>query len=226
MLLPGAAADTEIWLLSGPECNICSIYRQVDAYRGYGDHLQIDDAQYRIRRADKQDLPPMLADHFGPAVTDDADWPIQLTVAVVDSNNVLFSANIAESVDGSDGRIAVRYMDPPSTESKDALHAHGFDYAEYFRTQINLEYFLAWAKGSTQLPYKGGDVRVVASPQATNSKPVSIWGSAVQPAHNGLFIATRIGQLIDRVGRERLWLTYANGSDTSRRDTLILDDGA
>ncbi|MEE4331068.1 MAG: hypothetical protein V2J10_09380 [Wenzhouxiangella sp.] len=217
-------SQTEIWLLSGPECNICSIYEQIASDRGYSSHLTIDGEDIAIRRGDKQTLPLLLAEHFGQDIEDDVNWPIQLTVVVVEGGSVLYSANIAESVDWSEGRIDERHMDPPATETEAALHDYGFDYADYFRRKINLEYFVARARGEAELPYREGDIRVEDAPEKVNDKSMSIWGTAVQPANNGLFISTRIRELIDRFGRDRLFLTYTNGGDRSRRDTLLLDD--
>ena len=213
-------ADTSLWLLSGPDCNICSIYEQVAADRGYGDRLKLDGQTYPIRRADKRELPPLLAEYFAASIADDEHWPIQLTVAVTEKDRVVYAANVAESVDWRDGRIAARFMDPPATESEEALHDYGFDYADHFRRHINLEYFVARASGAADLPYREGAVRVAPAAELRSDKRVSIWGAARRHEED-----VDIRQLVEHIGRSRLFLTYTNGDDTSRRDTLVLDAG-
>ena len=59
-------------------------------------------------------------------------WSVQLNVAVVQGDTILYHGNIAESADWRNGFLEQKYMRPPITATLDELHSFGFNYNGFF----------------------------------------------------------------------------------------------
>lgn len=213
----------EIWLLSGKDCNICELFDEVKQKRGYGEELLVAGKRYPIRHVDKSSLPDFLTLAIGDGV-DSRHWPLQLTVAIVDNETLLYYGNIAQSADFSQAFLNKEYMKPRREVPLEELHDYGFNYLEFFRQQFNLEYFVNVALyGAT--PHKDNALTIkLSSDFQKNQANLSIWGSAMQPAANGLFISTRINQLQSKLENHDPLVIFAHGKDAEAMDTLTLKD--
>jgi hypothetical protein len=80
-------------------------------------------------------------------------WPVQLNVAVVQGDTILYHGNIAESADWRNGSLKQKYMRPPVTANLDELHSFGFNYGDFFEREFNLEHFSKRALNKPP-PYK------------------------------------------------------------------------
>lgn len=217
------SAQPEVWLLSGKDCNICELFEGVSQQRGYQESVVVKGIEYPIKRIDKANMPAFLVAALGDEVVNDKYWPVQLNVAVVDGQSLLYQGNIAQSADFSQAFIKSDYMQPKSKATLEQLHQFGFNYPDFFKQQFNLEYFVNVALHKVT-PHKDNALALTLSdfPPARTSS-VSLWGSAMQPARNGLFISTRIKQLAERFNEEVPYIVFAHGSDSQALDTLTLN---
>jgi hypothetical protein len=213
----------EIWLLSGNECNVCEIFDKTKEDRDYGHSISVQNVNFLIKEVDKDSVPDSYKRLVDEIAKGNEYWLVQLNIAVVKGDKVLYHGNIAESADWRNGVISEKYMRPPATATLDKLHSFGFNYGEFFRQEFNLEHFAKRALN----PSERSDFNVkldnwVATDDSIKSKntQVSILGTAKQPAANGLFISTRIRQLQALFSNESLLTIYANGLE-KYRDTLV-----
>ncbi len=213
-------ASYELYLLSGPDCNICSLFDEVKKQRNYQTSFYHQGHKINIKTADKNQLPRFIASQLNDSIQN-KHWPLQLSVAVMSQNKVLYSANIADSVDWSQGVIAPRYMSPPESDSFKNIEQYGFSYSDFFKQQLNLEYFVEQALNkSISTKKEGGNIPVTLAAK-TNKVHTSIWGTAAHPARNGQFISTRIKQIQNRIDSNKLNVAYTNGNKPHLRDVLI-----
>jgi hypothetical protein len=213
----------EIWLLSGNECNVCEIFDKTKEDRDYGQSISLQNVNFLIKEVDKDKVPDSYKRLVDEIAIGNEYWSVQLNIAVVKGDTLLYHGNIAESADWRNGVINEKYMRPPVTATLDELHSFGFNYGEFFRREFNLEHFAKRALN----PSERSDFNVkldnwVATDDSVKSKntQVSILGTAKQPAANGLFISTRIRQLQALFSNENLLTIYANGQE-KYRDTLV-----
>jgi hypothetical protein len=215
--------QAEIWLLFGSECNVCEIFDRTKQNRGYKDSITLQNVTFPIKSVDKDKVPKAYKAIVAQIAKGNEHWPVQLNVAVVQGDNILYHGNIAESADWRNGFLEQKYMRPPVTATLDELHSFGFNYSDFFEREFNLEHFAKRALN----PLDRDDFNarldqfkvMEEAPTLKNSK-VSILGTAKQPAANGLFISTRIRQLQGLFEQDILLTTYANGPD-KHRDTLV-----
>ena len=215
--------QSEIWLLSGSECNVCEIFDQTKVNRDYRDSITVQNVKFFIRNINKNEVPDSYKRLVDEIAKDNQYWPVQLNVAVVQGNTVLYHGNIAESADWRNGVIDQKYMRPPITATLDELHSFGFNYGDFFRREFNLEHFAKRALN----PLERDDFNAkldrwsaIDNSSTPTKSQVSILGTANQPAANGLFISTRIRQLQGLFNKAHLLTTYVNGQE-KLRDTLV-----
>ena len=218
-----SAVQPEIWLLSGSECNVCEIFDKTKEDRDYGNSITVKNVNFLIKKIDKDEVPDPYKRLVDEIAIGNEHWPVQLNIAVIQGNTLLYHGNIAESADWRNGVINEKYMRPPITATLDELHSFGFNYSEFFRQEFNLEHFAKRALN----PLERGDFNVkldqwlsTGNSATPKNIQVSILGTANQPAANGLFISTRIRQLQALFNNEHLLTTYANGQE-KYRDTLV-----
>ncbi len=218
--LPVSAAP-EIWLLSGKDCNVCDIFEEASNRRNYGNSLTVKNIKYPIQHINKASLPKFLSEALKKESINLKYWDIQLTVAVVDNNKLFYQGNIADSVDFNNGIINQEYMRPKEKVTLEELHDYGFNYTDFFKQQFNLEYFVNVAvNGHTP---NNHDLKLdLSSTSVVPSSNISLWGSAHQPANNGLFIATRINQLLNKFKGQVPSVIFGHGANSKELDTLRL----
>jgi hypothetical protein len=218
-------AQPEIWLISGSKCNVCEIFDKARENRAYKDSITLQNITFSIKNVNKDNVPKIYKGLVDQIAQDNEYWSVQLNVAVVQGDTILYHGNIAESADWRNGFLEQKYMRPPITATLDELHSFGFNYSDFFESEFNLEHF---AKRALD-PLERGDFNArldqwkeieTKDESALLSSQVSILGTAQQPAANGLFISTRIRQLQALFDQENLITTYANGPE-KYRDTLV-----
>lgn len=213
----------EVWLLSGKHCNICELFDEVSENRGYGDVLNLDGTHYPIHKIDKAALPGFLKQALAEDISH-RHWGLQLTVAVVDNQTLLYQGNIAQSADFSQASLKHEYMFPKRDVTLEELHSYGFNYLAFFKQQFNLEYFVEVALNQ-RAPRQNNELELhLTTGNSQKNAHLSIWGSAMQPANNGLFIATRINQLLQTFENDDPWVVFGHGKGADEFDTLILRD--
>ncbi len=218
-----ALASPEIWLLSGKSCNVCDLFDEISQNRGYGDVIEVSHIKYPVRKIDKASLPKFLENALKEE-TQSRYWDLQLTVAIVDGEKLVYQGNVAESADFSQAFLKPKYMRPKRDVTLDELHHYGFNYPDFFRHQFNLEYFVNVALHGFP-PHRDNELKLTLStaPNQLQSN-ISLWGSAQQPAKNGLFLSTRINQLKHRFSDYNPHVIFGHGKNASELDTLLLKD--
>jgi hypothetical protein len=190
-------AQPEIWLLSGSECNICEIFDRTKENKGYKDSITLQNINFPIKSISKDKVSKAYKGIVDQIAQGNEYWSVQLNVAVVQGDTILYHGNIAESADWRNGFLEQKYMRPSIIATLDELHSFGFNYGGFFEREFNLEHFAKRALN----PLERSDfnarldqwktIETDASSSPVNFR-VSILGTAQQPAANGLFISTRI----------------------------------
>ncbi len=232
-----SAHALEIWLASTERCNSCAIYERAAQQRGYGRALRYGrgggGVTIPILSIDKgalaADVLAQLPAGEGPSAP---GWDVTLTVLVVDAGRVITAGNIAESADNNELRHSAAVMFPPAApaENDPALRAEDL-YAAFFASHWNLEYFADVALGRRPARVPAPPVDLAApEPAALGPANVILWGSAVTPLGNPLFIATRIQEIrseLERMnlGAPRFVTLYGHGPDVPGNDTSFIVDG-
>ena len=217
--------QSELWLLSGSECNVCETFDTVKANRQYKESIRVEDVEFLIKTINKDNVPQGYKNLVSKIASDNENWAVQLNVAVVKGSEILYHGNIAESADWRNGVINKKYMRPPIAATLDELHSFGFNYGEFFQQEFNLEHFAKRALNPSERADfnakldQWATVETGGTPTSINTQ-VSILGTAKQPAANGLFISTRIRQLQSLFNKDNLLTAYANGPERYR-DTLV-----
>lgn len=222
-----------LWLASGPECNTCALYEAVAERRAYADHLTHGALRVPIVRVDKRDLSAhalsQLPKPIGPR---SPHWDLQLIVMVMGENErLLFAGNIAESADMRALRYAEQVMFPPARpEAYHPALSHALPYADFFKAQWNLEYFLEVALDGRS-PREEIDLVDLQAPVPRVPAPrLVLWGSAATPLANATFVSTRLSQaqhvfaaMSPEVTRVTL---HGHGPAVAGNDESVLVDGA
>jgi hypothetical protein len=238
----GTEAETtglEVWLASGPKCNSCDIFQEIDARRGYGDEFTYEHRgrvlTIPIKRVKKDALPQELLDRLtGDAGPASPYWPIQLSVLVLRHGEVLYFASIGESADLRAVTLPDERMKPPAHPPTDHPSLNGsFDYRSLFLREWTLEYFVAVALGDRKSNANRRFVDLHAA-QTPTLGPVNVvlWGAGGIPIKNPLFISHRLQQARSVLehslnGRDPRFITlYGRGPDGDSNDTSILRKGA
>ena len=178
-----AYAAPEVWLLSGKDCNVCSLFDEVSQQRGYGDTLKVNSTLYPIKHIDKNTLPKFLQTAIGADELNTKHWPQQLTVAIVDNKQLILHGNIAESADFNQAQLNQVFMKPQANVTLDELHDYGFNYLAFFKQQFNLEYFVNVAFNNTAR-HASNELNLQLVSTNDKASPLSLWASAMQPANN------------------------------------------
>ncbi|WP_341501465.1 hypothetical protein [Gallaecimonas sp. GXIMD4217] len=231
--------NTEIWLISGEQCNSCALFDEAAKKRGYGSSLAYRPGgpettlELPIVRKDKAALAPAITaqmrGEYGPG---HEGWQQMLTVALVRKGEVLSYGNIAESADINRARYSEQVMMPPAGPEPDhpAL-APVSAYHDFFVANWNLEYFVDLALGR---PAAAKDPLIELGRETDlplAKRNLVLWGSAAVPMRNSLFIHERIkdigASLAPLQGQDAsTTVLYGHGSGVGANDTSYQDGKA
>ncbi|MEO0423901.1 MAG: hypothetical protein AAF184_16300 [Pseudomonadota bacterium] len=227
------AEGLALWLASGPDCNTCKIYETAAERRAYGDHLVHGELSLPIVHVDKRDLSAhvlsQLPKDIGPR---GPHWELQLIVLVMgEQERVLFAGNIAESADMRALRYDEQVMFPPAQpEAHHPALSHALPYADFFKAQWNLEYFVEVAVDGRRPREEIALVDLRAPVPYEPAPRLVLWGSASTPLANATFVSTRLAEaqrVFAALSPQSTRVTlHGHGPAVDGNDESLLVDGA
>lgn len=221
--------ELEIWLLETDDCGACALYRSFgeDGYpTELASHPAVD-APIPVTVVDKSAVPAAIAAQFEPHPY----WSQSLSVMVLDGDQVLYVANIAEASDIGRVRYPEAIMAPASAAERERAANAGHFYGEHFEKTWKLDYFVDVALGRRD-PYPSLAEVMLGQRhglEGIGERNLILWGSAGTPSGNPLYIAERIAQIRDDVqslgvADASTVVLYGNG-DAPAPDTATTIDG-